>query len=71
MNLGCVALRVGRAGESSFNSLWTRGVAHAYMAVTISRSGNGRFISMTCSGYNRVATPWISLRDYISISKRD
>ena len=41
MNLGCVALRVGRAGESSFNSLWTRGVAHAYIAVTISRSGNG------------------------------
>ena len=25
---------------------------------------------MTCPGFNRVATPWISLRDYISISKR-
>ena len=41
MNLDYVVLRVGRAGESSFNSLWTRGVAHAYIAVTISRSGNG------------------------------
>ena len=70
MNLGCVAWWVGRAGERTFNSLWTWGIAHAYIAVTISRGGNGRFISMTCPGYNRVATPWISLRDYISISMR-
>jgi len=41
MNLGCVARRVGRTGPHAVNSLWTRGIAHAYIAVTISRNGNG------------------------------
>ena len=37
----CVAWRVGRIGLHAVNSLWTRGIAHAYIAVTISRNGDG------------------------------
>ena len=36
----CVARLVGQTGPHAVNTLWTRGIAHAYIAVTNSLNGN-------------------------------
>ena len=41
MDPGCVAWRVGRIGPRAIYSLWTRGIAHAYIAVSLSQNENG------------------------------